>query len=75
MKIGIEQFGSVMEPPDDRDEFEANYVADLNEHTGKNYTVEEMKRLRNGESYGTPEEEMHYLNGRWDGWKARGRKQ
>jgi hypothetical protein len=52
---------------DQRERFEANYVIDLNKATGKDYTAEQMKDLRDGDGYG---EDRHYLNGRWDGWQA-----
>ena len=57
---------------DERDAFEASYVVSWNaalETNGWNgdYTVDDVKNLRNANDYG---EGREYLNGCWDGWQA-----
>lgn len=58
---------------DERAAFEADYAIEWNEAMRKNgwesdHTADDVKKLRDGDSYG---EGRDYLNARWEGWKAR----
>jgi hypothetical protein len=52
-----------------RDEFERWYIKDLNSQTGKNYSSEDLKNLRLGDSYDMSLDPK-YLDGCWQGWKS-----
>ena len=60
----------------DRDHFEAAYVAHMNTQTihfktgMRDYTVDEIKALRDGENYTVVGCQNGYLNGWWWGYKA-----
>jgi hypothetical protein len=60
----------------DREEFEAAYVARMNTQTihfktgMRDYTVDEIKAMRDGENYTVVGFQNSYLNGCWWGWQA-----
>jgi hypothetical protein len=55
-------------PGDEREAFEAWYVADAIRQGFPTMTVEEVKNLRDDDHYGA---HRAMLNGKWEGWQAR----